>query len=464
MRVTTIGRYTPEPGTLVEWRAAPAAVAAVAKLPRHPAPPSFNQRFHLETAVRGAAGRDAGTWLAFAFDLPGRADIDVLEAVLVHWIRRHETLRSGFSVPEGGGPDDVERRVLPPERVALVRSEAGRFDSARHLAAHLRRRFDEECRPLSWPSYLPGAIVRPDRTTLFCGFDHCDVDGYSLALAVHELGEIHQALSRGRPVELPETGSFVEYCAEERSPVPAPARDDPAMRPWRELARACGGAPPAFPLDLGVPPGQVRPQLSECRRLLDAPATADLEEACRAAGGSLFTGLLAAAGLAARRLGAAADGFRLLTPLHTRTDPRWRAAVGWFTRVAPIAFDVDVEERFPETLAAAHQAFRAALATVAVPFPAVLAALEGGLTRTRDDVFMLSYIDYRRFPGADRYPDCDPWHISNETVADDAQFWVSRTRDGLFLRARCPDTPLARANLSAYLAEWCGVLASARPA
>ncbi|MFC7329855.1 condensation domain-containing protein [Marinactinospora rubrisoli] len=456
MRVTTIGRYAPEPGTVVEWRAAPAALAAMAEQPRHPAPPSFNQRLHMDAV----AGQDVGTWLAFAFDLPGRADLDVLEAAFTHWIRRHETLRSAFGAPRGGGADGVERRVLPAARLRLVRSEAGHFGTSARLAAHLRRGFDRRCRPLSWPSYLPGAIVRPHRTTVFCGFDHCDVDGYSLALAVHELYEIHQAISHGRPVELPETGSFVDYCAREWAPRPPPGRDQ--VRPWRELLRSGDGALPSFPLDLGVRAGRPERQLTECRRLMDGPAAAMFEEVCRAGGGSVFTGLLASAGLAARRLGGVTDGFRLVTPLHTRTDPRWRTAVGWFIQAAPIAFDVDAAGGFPQVLTAAHRAFREALATAEVPLPAALAAV-GGIRRTRNDVFMLSYIDYRRFPGAERYPGIDPWHISNETIADDAQFWVSRTADGLFLRVRGPDTPIARANLSAYLAAWTDVLTSVKP-
>lgn len=63
---------------------------------------------------------------------------------------------------------------------------------------------------------------------------------------------------------------------------------------------------------------------------------------------------------------------------------------------------------------------------------------------------MISYIDYRGLPGA-KAEDRNAHHISNVTTADDAQFWISRTADGLSLRSRFPDTVLAHAVVGSFV-------------
>jgi hypothetical protein len=138
-------------------------------------------------------------------------DTDALRAALEGWVRRHETLRSGFRAHPGRGETDgVERFVLPAEKVELVARDAGECTGSDELRERLTRRLDETCRPLSWPSYLFTTILRPGGATVFCGFDHCHVDGYSLAIAVHEIRESYRAYAIGsarEPDRLPEAGS-----------------------------------------------------------------------------------------------------------------------------------------------------------------------------------------------------------------------------------------------------------------
>ncbi|UQA94190.1 condensation domain-containing protein [Streptomyces halobius] len=445
MRVTTMDRYLPQPGRVVEFVPSPATLAVADTAVASTIPPSFNQRFHLRTADR--APGSPRHWLACAFDITGGPiDTGALRATFEEWVRRHETLRSGFrAAPEG--PPGAERFVLPAEKVELVVGDAEEYVGPKEVRGRLARRLDETCRPLGWPTYFFSAILRPGGATVFCGFDHCNMDGYSLAIAVHEIREsyaVHAAGEIPAPDLLPETGSFVEYCAveQERAAGPAPDRSDPVIARWGEFFAACGGTTPSFPLDLGVPAGERAPQGTDCRRLLDAEGAAEFERRCRAAGGNVFSGALTAVGLAARRLGGG-EVVRLCTPLHTRYEERWENAVGWFTTVAPLTVDIGgaagVAEGSPRTRAA----FREALRLAERPVAQVLTALGGDVRRTRDDVFMVSYIDYRRFPGSESHLACNAHHVSSVTTADDAQFWVSRTHEGVFLRSRHPATPHA---------------------
>ncbi len=427
MHVTTIELYVPEPGTLLEWRTPQSTVAITEKSVASQVPPSFNQRFHLQTAARSAERpHRPGTWLALAFDLPGRLDPVALDATFAYWVRRHDTLRSGFR----RSGDDVERFVVPTAEVTMTPGDVRHFATTGELRAHLRARLDEVCAPLSWPGFLLAAIVRQTGFTVFCGFDHRNVDAYALAIAAHELATIYSAIRAGEAVELPPAGSFVDYCALEHARRP-PGPDDPAVARWGRLLEACGGTTPSFPLPLGVRPGNPVPQASDCRQLLDRSATEGFEALCGKLGGSVFTGVLAATALALRRRGAGHD-IRLVTPMHTRIDPRWQHTLGWLTTVAPLTLCAR-EDRFAMALRSAVAEFRAAREAGADRAPEVLTALGDRFRPISEDVFMVSYTDYRRLPGSEQHAPRGAQHISNVTVADDA---------GL-CRERCfwPDTP-----------------------
>ena len=449
MHVTTIDRFVPAPGRVVEFAASAATLAVAEGAPASPVPPSFNQRFHLAGAP--------GHWLACAFDIRGPVDTEALRTAFETFAGRHETLRSGFRSAGSAGP---ERFVLPAEKLELVTVRDGEtYATAEELRTWLRNRLAANCRPMSWPSSLFAAILRPDGGTVVCGFDHCDADGYSLAVAVHELHELYT----GRPASsLPPTGSFVDYCAleQEQSSSSPPDFTDPLVQSWSSFFADCDGTTPSFPLPLGMPPGERAPQGTDVRRLLDSDATDEFERRCRAAGGSVFTGLLTALGLAAHRLGAD-KVIRLLVPLHTRHEERWQHAMGWFTTVAPLTLDVSEATDPAEGSSRTRAAFRKARALAELPVAQVLPALGDSFRRTRTDVFMASYIDYRRFSGSATHLARRAHHISSVTVADDAQFWFSRTHEGLFLRSRYPATAAAEPIVLSF-ADAVGVLLGRR--
>ncbi|MGK5548535.1 hypothetical protein ACSNOH_27950 [Streptomyces sp. URMC 127] len=453
MRLTTIDSYAPRPGRVVEFVPVSGARAAAASAPASPVPPSFNQRFHLAGSV--------GNWLGCAFDLPGTGPVDTerLRAVFEAWVHRHGTLRSGF---RAGG----ERFLVPLGAVGLQAVAAGDFTDGGELRRWLAARLEAGCGRWGWPSYVLCAVLREDGGTVVCGFDHAHVDAHSLAVAVHELreGYARGSLPGGDGSTGGSPGSFVDYCALEQARAAAaapPGPGDPRLRGWASFFAACGGTTPAFPLELG----EAAPQTTDVRRLLGAAGAAAWEERCRAGGGSAFSGLLTAFALAARRSGAG-DVLRLCVPLHTRDEERWERAVGWFTTVAPVTVDVRGVRAAAEGAGRTRADFRTAVRMASLPAARVLERLgaTGEFRRTKDDVFMVSYVDYRRLPGAAAYEACRAHHISGVTVADDAQFWLSRTHEGLFLRSRGPGTAAGRAVLRAFAdaveAEVAGVAAA----
>lgn len=457
MRVTSIAHFRTAPGNYMEW---PVSLDDGVD---SPIPPSFNQRFHLSAALCSPAServdRTAAVptvWIAAAFDVPGPVDIDAATWAIEHFVKRHAALRSTFAADASGGSDpDIRRRVHSSDGVRVSRPRMDRerwfFDDAHALLAHVRSRLDASCHPSSTPSYLFAAVDRSDRSTILCGFDHAHVDAVSITVAVEELTALYEAHRSGMSVDLDPVGSFVDYCAEEAQ-TPVVSVSDPRIAAWSDFVASCGGGAPTFPMDLGVPRGENAPQATSVHPLASDAATRSFEQHCRRLGSGMFPAVAAAVAQSVASIGGPRR-LPLLFPLHTRHEKQYVGALGWFTTNAPMT--VTVGESFTETLLSAHSSFRAALPLATVPISRVLGALGDNFVQAREDVFMVSYIDYRALPGA-CLPDRRAHHISSVTTADDAQFWVSRTDEGLSLRARFPDTDLAQEvveHFAAALAE-----------
>lgn len=445
MKVTSIGGYRPEPGTYLEW------AVELGDGSFSPVPPSFNQRFHLSSALSGTHSAASTVWIAAAFDVNGPIDVDALAWSFSRFVERHPALRTTFAA-EGGV---VVRRIHDASDVELGRPRVRTITDASAMGEHLRSRFAVLCHPSRSPSYAFAAVSRDRRSTVICAFDHAHADAVSMTVAVDELSRLYEARVSGRSIRFPPVGSFVDYCAAENDAATVPA-SDPRIAAWRKFVESCNGSTPAFPFDLGVATGVRASQATTVHPLMTAAETDTFERTCRQEAAGVFAGVSAAIAEASARIGGPAE-LPMLFPLHTRADDRFAHAVGWFTTNAPMT--VTVGDDFASTLASAQRSFRAALPLSTVPIPRVLEALGAHFVRRRDDVFMVSYVDYRRLPGADS-PHLDAHHISNETTADDAQFWVSRTADGLFLRARFPDTPEAHAVLHDFVTALTAVVQS----
>ncbi|MEV0432515.1 condensation domain-containing protein [Nocardia sp. NPDC050413] len=423
MRVTTVDHYSPAPGTFVHWR-----VRDDGDAHESPIPPSFNQLVHL-------AGAEAGsTWLAAAFDVDGPLDRAALAAAYRALIVRHGTLRSSFTATPSG-----PRRVLRSATVRLDEQPDATPRSSSALRDTIWRHCNDRCAPFADRAYLLAAIDRPDTATVVCAFDHAHVDAHSIAIVIDELRLLYHGAA---PETLPPVGDFVDHCARPTTFDPA----DPRLRGWREFFGDQGVVPPSFPLDLGLAPGRSAPQAVSLRQVLTAEEAEAFESWCRGNDAGFFAGLLATLAHGVRAAGGG-DRTRLLFPMHTRYEPRWERAVGWFTTNAPLA--IDASGTLADTVRRAQPAVRTAIEIGALPLAETLHAL-GGLRPRRHDIFMVSYLDYRRLPGARAR---GATHISNTGTTDDVQIWFSRTEDGLALRVRYPATPLARAVMPSFLAE-----------
>jgi hypothetical protein len=441
--------FRPAPGTVVEWTVSRDTSAIVPNVPIDSVPLSYNQELHLKSSLAAhRTGLPGNPWIGTSFDLEGAADLDALGQAFTSWMERHDALRSGFR-PSASG-DEIERFMLAAESIELVRGTESFFDSADTLHDYLDARFAAGTDPFAWPPLVLGVISRDSGSTVFIALDHTAGDGYSLALAVWELETTYEAFLDGGTPDLPETGSFLELCAAERSRGAMITAEDQAVGQWREFVRACGGTAPSFPLDLGVVAGQTSPQSVYNQRFLTSCEAEVFEAVCEERGGGIFAGILAAMAISIHSM-TGEEVFRTITPAQTRRRPAWRHAMGWFVTCIPVEFSLEGANSFTDVLREAQLSTQRALRLASYPALRMVELLGDDFHVVRRDFFsMVSFTDYRTMPGGDRHSEWNARTMGQVTEADDSHVWISRQHDGVHISVRHPVTPTAAGVLDDY--------------
>ncbi|RCV51960.1 condensation domain-containing protein [Marinitenerispora sediminis] len=451
MLMNSIDDYLPRPGRVVEWGMSRAALDAGAAAPEHPTPPSFVQENHLRRYIANEeAGAEHSPWMAVVFELPGALDTEAMAAALRAWITRHDTLLTWFRRAEDGG---LRRHLVPAEAVDVRTSVVGDLSSGAEIREHLRRRLETATSPLGWPAFIMGAVVRDGSSTFYLGVDHVHTDGYSLLRVYDEIRRLYEAEVTGIPASLPEPGSHIEYSAVERSRAAALTRESPEVGRWLDFWRSGGGAPPVFPLDLGVAPGEEYPKVPLEVQLFDAVEADAFADICKAAGGGFAAGVFAALAIAAQELGGH-DVYRALTVLQTRDQRRWRATQGWFITLAPVHFPVAGHGGFRDLVGTAQTAFSASRELVGAPVVRILellGATEGLQAGPRAVPPMVSYIDTRRLAGSQEREKASFQALAGPGSGADVPIWVNRMWQQTYLKTTYPDTPVARGSVPRYL-------------
>jgi hypothetical protein len=455
MKPIAFEAFRPAPGRVVEWTVSPETAAAAQTAPADGKPLSFNQQLHLAGYLAlTTAGQPGNPWIGVVFELPGAVDLGALGRAFTSFVQRHDSLRTGFRPTATG----IDRFTIPAEAVELQTTPVGDFDCEVELFAYLTERLSKGTNPFDWPPYVFGVITRESGSTVYAAMDHTVSDGYSLALVVNDVHELYLAQLEGRPAELPEVGTFADHAALEITKAADVTADHPVVGRWREFVAKCDGTGPRFALDLGVETGRTYDQEVLTVRVLDADDTEVFDKVCRENGGGIFPGLLASMAIVAREM-TGAEEFRTVTPLHTRFKPEWRHSMGWYITCAPLDFTTAAAESFTDVLANAHTSLRGTLGNAKFAASQVVSLLGDDFRPTRRDMFsMVSFIDYRKMPGAQRHADSKPLTLGETLQADDAHVWGSRLDDGLYLTIRYPVTTTAPALLDDYTGRISDVL------
>jgi len=402
---------------------------AVDRGPGKPLPISFDQRRHV------GEGDRAGSWMAIAARIPAGTTREDLARAWKAVVARHGTLRTAFRHVDG--------------MMTLETVELGPGVWRHHPAADgqltreiVRVVFDRTCRPFARPSHRL-CVVEPDdtvtdrRPVVVLAGDHSHLDMWSLKVLVRDLLAALPDQRTGHSAPLSTAAPFAEHTALLESLPPSP--DEVHLR-WAEILDAAGGVMPRFPLPLGDL-SSVRSEVVDVRDVLDAGELARIEEEASRAGIRLIVRAMSI--LTAVMARTASAPLRAVFPVHSRTEPRWHDAVGWFiTNTVLECGDTDP--------AACAAAVRQAIELGSHPLGPILAPY-GGMPAS-PGMFALSWLDARRLP-VQLDPDLELQYVSAVVPTDGVMIWFIVTTTGLHLRCRYPDTPDARVSVSGWLDE-----------
>jgi hypothetical protein len=487
VRVLSADLWEPAPGLLITWDVTP----GTGQVPE-PAPITFNQRNHL----LGTAHGEPSVWITAAFDVAGPVDVEALEEAFRDLVARHPGLQMEAVRRPPGQASDVGLVRHDPGTLVWRRADGPLTRTVAATREHLVAELGRRCAPFGYPAFLPAVISRPDRSTVVLGMDHLHTDAWSTTVVVDELAAAYAEHARYAAARVPALAGAVAAgaagfgtvaatvptvvvrptaAAASALPVVGPAYvgvDDPRLATWHGFLRERGWALPTFPLPLGVPDGERVPQRTVVRSLADASTADAVAGRAAGAGASTSAAVLATFARAVADLGGPAV-LETLLPVHTRADEPAHRAVGWHTTTVPLRIEVDApvpsgarasagtggETVTDLAIAATGKALRAARELSAVPLQQLVETLPHPLRFPRRDIFQVSYLDYRRLPGHADAAERRAHHVSAATRADDLQVWVSRTDDGLAVRARMPRTDVAVETVDALLDRWAERLA-----
>ena len=316
--------------------------------------------------------------------LRGQLDTEALERAFAEVVRRHESLRTSFSLDEGWPVQVVsDGSEFAVERVDV----SGKQDPEREALKFV----DEETRRpvnLARPGLFRTRLIRlsDDDHVLHVLVHHIVFDERSKVVLFREVSALYDAYSDGCPTPLakPEVqySDFAEWQREQLTP--KVLREE--LVHWRdELVGA--------PESLNLPSDRPRPAVSSLRgarrRLpLPAAATAALGELAENEGCSFFDALLALFQLLLCRY-TGEDDLLVGAPVDDRVRPEFSDTIGVLLSTVVLRSDLGGSPSFRGLLRRVHERTRTAEAHAALPFELLVRELRPERDLSRHPLFQV---------------------------------------------------------------------------
>ncbi|KOG85871.1 hypothetical protein ADK38_34245, partial [Streptomyces varsoviensis] len=222
------------PGRVLTWRLGDAPER------RTPGVVSYNQEDQLATvrALREAADpavapESLACQPVITFEIRRPPDPRALEAALLHFVRRHDALRSSFRPGTAGAAGGATCEVTDARDAVLDYRDLGRPDSPAALRTVLDALF-KEIDVLAGRLFVLAAVVREGSATVYLAFDHSVYDGLSAAVAVHDVATAYAAYARGAEPDLPPAESHVSFSRDQRRRMATLHAGDGRLEYWKQ--------------------------------------------------------------------------------------------------------------------------------------------------------------------------------------------------------------------------------------
>ncbi|HEX8212568.1 MAG TPA: condensation domain-containing protein, partial [Longimicrobium sp.] len=333
---------------------------------------------------------------AFALRLRGALDVEALRRSIDGIVRRHEVLRSRFTVVDGRPVQVAEagaRAELQVEALDALPEAEREARLASALTQATERPFDLGAAPV-----IRACLFRLSARehVLALVLHHIASDAWSLEVLLRELSALYAAEVRGEDAALPSLPiQYGDYAAWQRKRLNGDAAEAP-LAYWRERL---AGAPALLELPTDRPRGAVRRHRGADHRFTLAPElTARLLALAQREGCTLYMALLAGfQAVLARHSGQ--DDVVVGAPISYRGRSETQGLIGFFLNTLALRTDLGGDPTFRELLGRVRETALGAYEHQQLPFERVVEELrpERALSSTPLFQAMLALYDA---PGA----------------------------------------------------------------
>jgi amino acid adenylation domain-containing protein len=310
----------------------------------------------------------------------GPLDLDAARRAVAGIVRRHEVLRTAFTLGADGQP---RQTVLGSVEVALpVREVAGEDELLRFAAEQAHLAFD-----LAEPPLLRMSVARlsSDDAVLVLVLHHIVCDGFAKAIFYADFVQLYRAYATGGPASLDDLPvQYPDYAVWQRGWLTGDLLDR-QVGYWRERLRGL------TPLEL--PTDRPRPAVAAYRgatvtHALTPALTRAVRELALGHNATLFMAVLAGFVTVLGRHAGSHD-IAVGTPVANRSHSELEQLIGFFVNTVVLRTDLSGDPSFAELLARVRAGGIDAYANADVPFERLVEELAPQRSRARSPLFQV---------------------------------------------------------------------------
>ncbi len=285
--------------------------------------------------------------ISFAFRLSGLLNLAALEQSLNELVRRHETLRTTFSLSN----EEPVQVVHPDAPLALSITDLRQLPEANREEAVQRLLLEQSGQPFlldRGPLFRAGLIqTASDESVFYLNMHHIVSDGWSTGVLFGELSILYGAHCAGRPSNLPELLiQYADYAVWQREWLQGENLET-QLSYWRKQLDGL--------LTLALPTDRVHPAVQTYRGSSQAlNLSARLSEAIKSLsqreGGTLFMTLLAVFQVLLSRYTGQSD-IAVGSPIAGRNRQETEGLIGFFVNTLVLRGDLSNNPTFTRTAA-----------------------------------------------------------------------------------------------------------------
>ncbi len=370
----------------LQGKAASKKTEGIPKRPEgSPVPLSFPQQrqLFLELLDRGTAVNN----LSVLIELKGELKQELLENSANEILKRHEALRTQFSLGMGlPEPEILESLTLTIPGTDLADGQSMQREKARELVEEeVLIPFDLAQAPLI---KLRLYALNPQEHWLLVVVHHTIADGWSLGVFLKELSAFYKVAITGRAANLPKLSiQYADYVHWQLEEMKKPAMDA-SLAYWKE--QLAGELP-----TLELPTDQPRSSRQSFnggshRFMLSAADTEALEKLSREEDATLFMSLLSLFSFVLHRFSGQEEVI-IGTPVASRSQQELESLIGVFINTVAIRTDLDENPNFRQLLQRIRKTSLDAFSHQAYPFEKLVEALKPKRDLSRTPVFQVVF-------------------------------------------------------------------------